>query len=143
MPCAAAHCWARAGSRLATAVTSTCSQARAAGRISSLIRAVERIPSRTGLDPDMGPQPLAVADLRLDSLLDGLVVTQDAILLDDDPARVIALPQSGEEPRQVDIAGAELAEDPPPPCLEGIGVMLEDRTQHIEANVLDVDVVHA
>src|SRR6202042_3358131 len=86
--CSAAYCCARASSRLAMATTSTSSDARAAGRISSLMRAVERTPRRMlmrALEPSMRPQPLPVADLRLHSFVQRLGIAQDAILLDDDP----------------------------------------------------------
>src|SRR5439155_6327617 len=80
------------------------------------------------------------ADLRVGGLRKRLVLTRDPILFDADPALVADPGQLGEEALQIDVAAAELAEDPAPPGLERVGAIADDAAEDVRPHVLDVHV---
>ena len=88
-------------------------------------------------------EPCAIPHLRLGRLGDHLVGSRDPVLLDDDPPVVADVAERAEEPWEVDVALAELAEDPAPPGLDHVGSVRDDLAQHVHPDVFDVDVVHA
>src|SRR4029450_13223087 len=70
-----------------------------------------------GSEPGMVGQPGPVSRLCLD-LRSGLVArARNPVLLDDEPTVVAARRELGKEPVEVDVPGAELAEDAPAPRL--------------------------
>src|SRR4051794_22261710 len=87
------------------------------------------------LEPGVRREPAAVSPLRLDRALGALARRGDPVLLDDNPA-VVAV-ELREEAGEVDVAGAEVAEDAAARGALEVG----RRVQHVEADVLQVDVV--
>jgi hypothetical protein len=84
-------------------------------------------------------QPAPVSRLRLD-LRSGLVVrARNPVLLDDEPTVVAARRELGKEPVEVDVPGAELAEDASAPRL----VPRVGGPKNIQADVLQMDVLNA
>src|SRR5512132_1076551 len=76
-------------------------------------------------------EPPPVSRLGLD-LRQGIVVgARDPVLLDDEPTVVSALFQLRQEPVEVDVPGAELAEGTPTPGLIPCGSPLEDVEPHV------------